>query len=204
MGAWDGTFRVVVVSGRVGITETVEGGASGRAVKGLFGKEWPAPSGAESRALKAQFLRGARDPLFRARADAWAKLTGRGPIDWKAFGRELKASEFREFATDFEAASGGWAGRTASGEKWLFGAPAGGRSATGHELFHALQDVKTGFLTRDPGWFEAVGAEYSAHLWGGPAIGIPRVWLPTAGIGVGVGYVGYEGYQLYKPSKDRK
>ncbi|MEN8150825.1 MAG: hypothetical protein ABFS86_13460 [Planctomycetota bacterium] len=168
-------------------------GAEGRAVKGLFGKEWPRPSGPESRALKAQFLRAARDPLFRARANAWAKLTGRGPIDWKAFGRELRGAEFREFASKVEAASGGWAGRTASGERWLFGAQQGGRSATGHELFHALQDVKTGFLTRDPGWFEVVRAEYSAHLFGGPRVGVPLVWVPTA---AGVGVAGYGGYRL--------
>jgi len=136
--------------------------------------------------------------MFRARADAWAGLTGRGPIDWRAFGRELRASEFREFASKVEAASGGWAGRTAAGERWLFGAPLGGRSATGHELFHALQDVKTGFLSRNPGWFEAVGAEYSAHLFGGPAIGVPFVWAPTVG---GGGVVLYSGYQLVKDDR---
>lgn len=55
-------------------------------------------------------IASAKSPWFQFKVNLWAKLTGRSPIDWKAFIAKLESSEFREFKNVAEAMqSFGWA-----------------------------------------------------------------------------------------------
>ncbi|MBI1916704.1 MAG: hypothetical protein HYS12_18520 [Planctomycetes bacterium] len=145
------------------------------------GSEAPAPSGPEDSALKEAMLAQGRAASFRFRVNLWSRLTGRGTFDWEAFERRLAAAEFRRFANATEARrSLGWAGLTPDG-RWLFGIagyriPFYGKSAMRHELFHAVQDFKSGLFQQPPGLLRSLAAEYSAHLWGGPLLGIPLAY----------------------------
>lgn len=72
--------------------------------------------------------------------------------------------------------------------RWLFGVfgyrwLGYGSNAVGHELFHAVQDFTYGLFTKKGGWLRslirAIAAEYAAHLWGGPLIGLPLAYGGT-------------------------
>lgn len=145
------------------------------------GREAPPPSGPEDEAFRAEVLRQARAPTFRFRVRLWSRLTGRGPFDWQRFERLLDGAEFRRFANWREAAQSlGWFGRGPNGN-WLFAVagwslPFYGPSAIRHELFHAAQDIQAGLLDQPPSLLRSVLAEYSAHFWGGPLIGIPLAY----------------------------
>ena len=168
-------------------------GKVGRAFLGV-GREAPPPSGPEDPNFKKAMLREARAWTFRLRVNFWSRLTGRGKFDWQEFEKRLEESEFRAFATKRESlASGGWAGLGSDG-RWLFGVaaywvPLLGQSAMRHELFHAVQDFRTGLFSRKSGLLACVAAEYSAHLWGGPLIGVPIVYGGTLFIVVGIVFV---------------
>jgi hypothetical protein len=129
-------------------------------------------------------LREARASTFRIRVNSWSRLTGHGAFDWEGFQHRQEQSEFRSYAGIREALqSMGWFGRGPKGN-WLFGVagyriPLYGRSAMRHELFHAAQDFQGGLLDRPPGLVRSVFAEYSAHLWGGPLIGVPLAYGGT-------------------------
>jgi hypothetical protein len=147
-----------------------------------FGPELPPPSGPIDEDLKAAMIREAHSSWFWFRVSLWAVLTGRGWFDWQSYWAKLKQSEFRESATRLEWASFGWAGLGADGV-WLFGVPAyarwgWGKSAMRHELFHAAQDYKTGMFTKRRTPRLVVMAELSAHLWGGPLIGVSLIYVP--------------------------
>ena len=130
-------------------------------------------------------LQQAQSRMFRFRVNLWSRITGRGAFDWDAFMSRLSQAEFRQFASVGQAArSLGWAGPGARGG-WRFGVagrgvPLYGRSAMRHELFHAAQDLQTGLFSGRAGILRSVAAEYSAHLWGSPLIGVPVVYGGTA------------------------
>jgi hypothetical protein len=134
---------------------------------------------------------------FQVRVNLWCVLTGRGSFNWMEFRRRLEGSEFRHYANKAEAVqSWGWSGTTENGDKWLFAVvgyciPLYGKSAMRHELFHAAQDLMTGLFTANSGWLRVLAAEYSAHLWGGPLIGIPCVYLPSLFIAGAFVYILY-------------
>ena len=134
----------------------------------------------------------ARAGVFRFRVNLWSRLMGRGAFDWDGFLRKLEEAEFRSFATPREASrSVGWSGLTQADDKWLFGVagyrtPLLGKSVMRHELFHAVQDFKTGLFTREASFVRSLAAEYSAHLWGGPLIGVPLVYGGTVFIVCGM------------------
>jgi hypothetical protein len=136
-------------------------------------------------------LSEARSGLFRFRVNLWSRLTGRGRFDWTSFERHLEESEFRRFAGIREALQSlGWVGKGTSG-RWLFGVagfriPLYGKSAMRHELFHAAQDFKTGLFDREPRLVRSLSVEYSAHLWGGPLVGVPLAYGGTVFIVVGL------------------
>lgn len=78
----------------------------------------------------------------------------------------------------------GWAGYDPkTPDTWLFGVlgfwiPFVGGDVQGHELFHACQDEANG-LFRKRGCLLGIAAEYSAHFWGGPLLGIPLAYGGT-------------------------
>lgn len=158
------------------------------------GAQAPPPSGPEDPELKAVMLRQAGAATFRFRVRLWSRLTGRGPFDWTEFERRLAVAEFRRFASAREAQrSLGWAGRTPEGN-WLFGVagyriPFYGPSAMRHELFHAAQDFQTGLFRCQPGLLRSLAAEYSAHLWGGPLIGVPIAYGGSLFILFGIAFI---------------
>ncbi len=113
---------------------------------------------------------------FRLRANFWSCLTMRGRIDWTTFGERLKNARFVKYASNWEARSLGWAYVDGEG-KWLFAVaghriPFYGKSAMRHELFHALQDYKTGLFHRPLTIKLFLLAELSAYFWGSPLIGL--------------------------------
>jgi hypothetical protein len=145
------------------------------------GAEAPPPSGPEDLELRAEMLRQAGAATFRFRVNLWSRLTGRGPFDWTEYERRLALAQFRRFANAREAQrSLGWAGLSPEGT-WLFGVagyriPFYGPSAMRHELFHAAQDLQSGLFSCNPTLLRSLAAEYSAHLWGGPLIGVPLAY----------------------------
>lgn len=184
---------------------------SGRSILGI-GKEALPPSGGEDRNLRLAMRRQAHAFLFSWRVNLWSRSTGRGAFRWTAFYRRLKRSEFRSYATWSEALQSlGWSGllsqaagstlREAAAlrrdlKPWLFGVagytiPFYGKSAMRHELFHAAQDHKTRLFDPSPGLLRSLVAEYSAHLWGGPLIGLPIVYGGSLFIVLGVAYIIY-------------
>jgi len=155
----------------------MEGPQGTKAFLGI-GQEASPPSGEEDDDLKAAMLKEASATSFRFRVNVWCRKTGRGQFDWATFQTRLEAAEFRGFAGNREALQSlGWFGRGNKGN-WLFGVagyriPLFGKSAMRHELFHAAQDLRTGLLDQNPGLLQSLAAEYSAHLWGGPLLGVP-------------------------------
>jgi hypothetical protein len=145
-------------------------------------------------------LAQSKAPWFRLRVNLWSWLTGRGRFEWGEFERRLEAAEFKSYADWHQAKQSlGWSGLTEEGDKWLFGV-AGyrlpflscyGKCAMRHELFHAAQDFKTDLFGSEAGFLRSVAAEYSAHLWGGPLIGLPLAYGGTAFIVIGVTYLIY-------------
>jgi hypothetical protein len=140
-------------------------------------------------------LAQAKARTFRFRVNLWSRLTGRGPFDWQEYDRRLEASEFRSFASTAEARQSlGWVGQGSKGENWLFAVagyriPLYGKSAMRHELFHAAQDFKDGLFACDAGVLRCLVVEYSAHLWGGPLIGVPLAYGGSLFILGGVVYL---------------
>ncbi len=162
-----------------------------------IGEEAPPPAGPEDPDLKAAMIAQGRAASFRFRVNLWARLTGRGPFDWEGFEGKLQEAEFRSFATPREASrSVGWSGLTTAGDKWLFGIvgyrmPLLGKSIMRHELFHAAQDFKTSLFSRESSFVRSLAAEYSAHLWGGPLLGVPLAYGGTVCIVVGILFIIY-------------
>ncbi len=176
----------------------MEAPVPGRPFLGI-GREAPRPSGPEDYQLKKAMLREARAKTFRFRVNLWcwirdlwsclwgqgrwSWLTELGRFDWDGFETRLEESEFRAFATFWENIAGGWAGLGTNG-KWLFGVAACRvaplrRSVMRHELFHAVQDSRLGIFQRRNGLIRSFAIEYSAHLWGGPLIGLPLAYGGT-------------------------
>lgn len=170
----------------------------------------PPPSGEEDPDLRSAMLQRAQSRFFQVRVSLWSWLTLRGSFDWEDFLARLNSASYRRFASWQQARrSLGWAGfvpenaevyessgittRVAVTEpkkrpsRWLFGVLGWwvwwyGFTVMEHELFHAAQDFKDQLFS-DPGnVLRRVLAEYSAHFWGGPLIGIPLIWIPTVGI----------------------
>jgi hypothetical protein len=157
---------------------------NGRAFLGV-GAEAPPPSGEADTALRAAMLRQARKRFFRWRVNLWARVIHQRKFDWTGFYARLERAEYRAYQSWRQALrSVGYYGTNASGEwvfacawywLWLFGA-----SAMRHELFHAAQEHHVGITSPKPGLLRSLAIEYSAHLWGGPLIGIPVAYGGTA------------------------
>jgi hypothetical protein len=134
-------------------------------------------------------LAAAQSAWFRCKVRAWCWLCWRGGFNFDTFTLSLDKAEFREFRDKREAKrSIGWSGQNPDclAPQWLFGVCASvrrtwllGRSIIDHELFHAAQDHQSeGELFRPSvrlRWWQEVGIELQAHLFGGPLIGVP--WL---------------------------
>jgi hypothetical protein len=156
---------------------------TGRAFLGV-GAEAPPPSGDPDPALRTAMLRQAHKRFFCWRVNLWARLLHGSAFDWANFIAKLERAEYRAFASRRQALrSVGYFGTGPSGEwvfgcawfrLWLFGA-----SAMRHELFHAAQEHHVGITNPKPGLLRSLAIEYSAHLWGGPLIGIPFVYGGT-------------------------
>ncbi len=179
-GAWGGLLQGAT-AGAAG-AGSAEAGAADQTGWSIFGLNAPPPTGPISAALQDQMIAAAQSPWFRLKANVWAWLVGRGPINWTDFMSRLSAAEFREYATWQEALrSVGWAGRAGEGsEQWLFGVsglgrnvPILGRSMMQHELFHALQDLKYGAfaLESNTSVGQWLAIELAAHAFGGPFAG---------------------------------
>lgn len=159
---------------------------------GMFGRNVPPPSGPSSTALKDLFLRNAESPLFRARANAWNWVRGRSPVDWDDFMTRLRNSDFNDYASFSEARKSlGFA--DAGPTEWLFGLanpirqiPFVRNAATRHELFHAVDDLTTGLFSQKKTLGLWLRAETSAHLIGGPLIGVPAYGVFGYSIYVGL------------------
>jgi hypothetical protein len=191
-----GAARPVSIGSAGHVCGTLEAGAcmrhagDGRPFLGI-GQEAPPPSGPEDPELKAAMLAQSRAYAFRMRVNLWCWLTMHGRFDWQGFEERLESSEFRSYTNANESIQSlGWAGRGATGA-WLFGVLGYrlwfyGKSAMRHELFHAVQDYKVGLFDRKSGLLRSLGAEYSAHLWGGPLIGVPLAYGGTLFIVAGI------------------
>jgi hypothetical protein len=103
----------------------------------------------------------------------------------------LEKAAFREFRDKRQAKrSVGWAGQDpeSSDRQWRFGVCVSARrtwllggSIIAHELFHGVQDVKSGgrlFCPPAPlRWWQEVLVEAEALFFGGPLIGVPFLAL---------------------------
>ena len=159
---------------------------------GMFGRNVPPPSGPSSTALKDLFLRNAESPLFRARANAWNWVRGRSPVVWDDFMTRLRNSDFNDYASFSEARRSLGFADTGPTE-WLFGLanpirqiPFVRNAATRHELFHAVDDLTTGLFSQKRTFGLWLRAETSAHLIGGPLIGVPAYGVFGYSIYVGL------------------
>ena len=153
-----------------------------------IGNEAPPPTGPLRPDIKEIALGVARSRTFRIRVRLWGVITNREPMDWPDFECKLSESEFRQFASQWDAMrSIGWIKPIDDANPtgpWLFGIalhliPFFGRSIIAHELFHAAQYCRAG-ITSDIGLRRTSMVEFSAHLWGSPLIGIPFVYAPLA------------------------
>lgn len=160
------------------------------------GREAPPPTGPEDRAFRAAMLRQAGGWTFRLRVNLWSRLTCRGPFPWARFVALLEEAEYHQYATTSEAAQSlGWFGRGMQ-SRWRFGVagwriPLYGPSAMRHELFHAAQDLQAAILDQPPSVVRSLMIEYSAHLWGGPLLGLPLAYGGSLFIVLGLGYITY-------------
>jgi hypothetical protein len=127
------------------------------------------------------YLRELESKWFRTKLSAYAKLIGKGPIDWDALVKMVRTAEFREYATVKQMMlSGGYAGYSEG--KLVLGMsrlireiPVLGRSAIQHELVHVFQELSMGMLKRESTvgrlpYLEVLKAETSANLFGSPAL----------------------------------
>ncbi|MDR2439385.1 MAG: hypothetical protein LBE12_08465 [Planctomycetaceae bacterium] len=134
----------------------------------------PRPNGIDNPNLKADMIKAANNPSFRARADFWSQIRGKGKISWDILVQRLEKASFKEFNTGMQAArsGGGWAGQDVNGN-WLFAVSEGFcyNSRLRHELFHGIQDMQVNLFARNAGPLGIVAAEASAHAFGGTLIG---------------------------------
>jgi hypothetical protein len=171
----------------------MEGARGRRAFLGI-GREAPPPSGPQDPDFKAAMVAQSSSSLFRLRVNMWSRLTRRGKFNWEEFDRRLESSEFRTYASTIEAAQSlGWSGLGPAGN-WVFGVcgyklALYGKSAMRHELFHAAQDTAFHLFSQEPDLFRSLRAEYSAHLWGGPLIGVPLVYGGSLFVALGVALI---------------
>jgi hypothetical protein len=179
--------------------------------KKAFGQA-PPPSGPESEALRQMMLNAANSRLFRFRANVWACLTRRGPIDWERFMTKLSDASFREFKSLKQGAGslGGFWVCQNNPDRWLFGVPKYirnlpffGKSTMRHEVFHALQDFKYG-LSKMPEttmkFTTFLKVEEAAHFFGGPVAGLVPNTLAAGvigGAGTGLGFLIYWGIVIF-------
>jgi hypothetical protein len=111
-------------------------------------------------------------------------LLHRRKFDWTGFYARLESATYRAYESRRQALrSVGYFGTEPSGE-WVFAcawhkAWPFGASAMRHELFHAAQEHHVGITDPKPGLLRSLAIEYSAHLWGGPLIGLPLAYGGT-------------------------
>jgi hypothetical protein len=162
--------------------------ASKGAVKGqglsMFGKPMVPPSGPQpqSPSRRAKYLAQLESRWFQTKLSAYAKLTGKGPIDWQGLARMVETAEFCEYATAKEAlGSGGYASLRPDGGvllgmgKLVRKIPGINKSAMHPELVHGFQEMTQKSLTREaasnlPFFFERMNVEVVAHVFGSPAV----------------------------------
>jgi hypothetical protein len=147
-----------------------------------IGGEAPAPDGHEDAGLKKKFDIESQSHTFRCGVILWLYIIGNGnAFDWAELRRRLSASSYRGFSTVWKAIQSlGWAGVSNDG-RWLFGVfghalPIYGSQAIRHELFHAIQDFQYGLFSRPQSATSVIRAEFAAHTFGSPIIGIPLLY----------------------------
>jgi hypothetical protein len=177
----------------------VEGGEGG-AGRGLFGKQSPVPSGPVSPEAEKLFTQQVSSTWFRLKLGLYARLTGKGPVNWTEFEKLVAGAEFREYATVGEALqSVGYAGRKETGElvlavaKPLRKIPVLGKSAAQHELVHVWQEMTSQVITKEAAakaagktvpYIEVLKIELPANVFGGPAVPV-TVLVVSGGAGAG-------------------
>ncbi len=180
LGQGGAEARLPVEEGRLGGGAAGKGAEKGKGL-GMFGKPTAPPSGPESASLRAEYLAQLEKKWFRVKVEAYAKLTGKGPVDWKGFAKMVESAEFREYASLKEAVSGGYAGMRPDGRVLLgMGSlirkmPILNNSALQHELVHVFQELTQKSLTREAALgtlpvIELAGVETAAHVFGSPAV----------------------------------
>lgn len=147
---------------------------------GLFGKKAPPPSGPVSEELRAAYLKQLESKWFRTKLRAYAKLTGKGEIDWNELSKMVESAEFREYATAWEAAQSiGYAGK--SGDQLVMGMsktmrkiPLLGDSAMQHEIVHVYQEMVSQTISKEAAkslsYPKLLKAEVAAQVFGSPAV----------------------------------
>jgi hypothetical protein len=149
-----------------------------------MGKPAPPPSGPPDDELRRRMLAQLNSWFFQLCITCWAKVTFRKPFDWESYTGQLGRAEYLSYRTVRQALrSFGWAGLTPDG-RWKFGVLwyrvwVYGPQAMRHELFHASQDQCYNLFSRERTLLGSLAAEYAAHFWGGPLIGIPIVYGGT-------------------------
>jgi hypothetical protein len=154
----------------------------------LFGKKSPPPSGPLSPELRRMYLRELDSKWFRTKLSVYAKLTGKGPIDWDGLVQMVKTAEFKEYANLRQMIqSGGYAGY--DNGKLILGMtrlirkiPVIGRSSIQHELVHVFQQLSMGVMTREGAipYLEVIQLEVAANLFGSPAVILTVIGLVSA------------------------
>ncbi|MCB0186093.1 MAG: hypothetical protein KDE31_17610, partial [Caldilineaceae bacterium] len=147
---------------------------------GLFGKKAPPPSGPVSEELRAAYLKQLESKWFKSKLRPYAKLTGKGEIDWNELTKMVESAEFREYATAWEAAqSVGYAGK--SGDQLVMGMsktmrkiPLLGDSAMQHEIVHVYQEMVSQIISKEAAkslsYPKLLKAEVAANVFGSPAV----------------------------------
>jgi hypothetical protein len=159
-----------------------------------LGNPAPRPSGEPDPQLRETFLAESQKSMFRFGVTLWWKFIGHPDRNWHIIRNQLMSAEYKRFRSWPEALQSlGWAGLSESGD-WLFGVlghrlPIYGQQSVRHELFHAVQDHTYRLFRITNTVRGVVAAEFAAHTFGSPLIGVPLLYG-------GIGFIMLKTYQF--------
>lgn len=175
-----GAFKALTTARRVGKTIRGATKATREAVDARRGFGMAAgrdPTGAASDVLREKFLREARSPEFRRKAEKYLRRQGVEPVDWDDFMHYLDESEYRDMKGWAENRRLGSASRrpgtveAGRSEGGLFSVTRPlrwSREAFHHELLHGVQMRHLGVVENDLSWLSRRALEARTHYYANP------------------------------------